>query len=151
MCNLKSPGQCSTLARGSDRMAVTGNAAFGDTRAHSMTMAESRRSGHWKWPAATATVALTAFPAWSADLSVKISHVSGAPLADAVVYLLPKAGTRVPVHPPRAMAIEQIDREFVPYVTPVQAGTTVNFPNRDTLLHHVYSFSPAKSFEIKLY
>ena len=33
----------------------------------------------------------------------------------------------------------------------IAVGTTVNFPNRDPLLHHVYSFSPAKSFEIKLY
>jgi len=27
----------------------------------------------------------------------------------------------------------------------------VTFPNRDPILHHVYSFSPAKPFEIKLY
>lgn len=33
----------------------------------------------------------------------------------------------------------------------VQAGTTVEFPNRDPFRHHVYSFSPAKSFELKLY
>jgi hypothetical protein len=39
----------------------------------------------------------------------------------------------------------------VPYVTVIQTGTTVTFPNRDPILHHVYSFSPAKPFEIKLY
>ena len=49
------------------------------------------------------------------------------------------------------MDVEQLDREFVPYVTVVQVGTTVTFPNRDPILHHVYSFSPAKTFEIKLY
>jgi hypothetical protein len=27
----------------------------------------------------------------------------------------------------------------------------VHFPNRDTVRHHVYSFSPAKNFELKLY
>jgi hypothetical protein len=36
-------------------------------------------------------------------------------------------------------------------VSVVQAGTMVNFPNRDDVRHHVYSFSPAKRFEIKLY
>jgi len=30
-------------------------------------------------------------------------------------------------------------------------GTAVNFPNRDRMQHHVYSFSPARKFEIKLY
>ena len=51
----------------------------------------------------------------------------------------------------RTVAIEQVDREFVPYVSVIQTGTAVTFPNRDAILHHVYSFSPAKSFEIKLY
>jgi plastocyanin len=51
----------------------------------------------------------------------------------------------------RQAAIEQADREFVPYVNVVQTGTSVSFPNRDPILHHVYSFSPAKTFEIKLY
>jgi hypothetical protein len=30
-------------------------------------------------------------------------------------------------------------------------GAEVAFPNRDTVRHHVYSFSPAKRFELKLY
>jgi hypothetical protein len=49
------------------------------------------------------------------------------------------------------VAVEQFDREFVPYVSVIQTGTTVTFPNRDPILHHVYSFAPAKTFEIKLY
>lgn len=47
--------------------------------------------------------------------------------------------------------IEQRNREFVPYVTIVQTGTAIEFPNRDPFKHHVYSFSAAKNFEIKLY
>jgi hypothetical protein len=38
-----------------------------------------------------------------------------------------------------------------PYVTVVQTGTAVDFPNNDTVRHHVYSFSQPKRFEIKLY
>jgi hypothetical protein len=30
-------------------------------------------------------------------------------------------------------------------------GTTVIFPNSDNIRHHVYSFSPAKKFELPLY
>jgi hypothetical protein len=36
-------------------------------------------------------------------------------------------------------------------VTAVQAGSTVIFPNNDTVQHHVYSLSKAKKFELPLY
>ena len=94
---------------------------------------------------------LAAGPAGADTLNVKVSDQSGKPLVDAVVMALP-ARPAPPVRPrPRPMAIEQKDREFLPFVTAVQVGTAVTFPNRDPLLHHVYSFSPAKVFEIKLY
>ena len=88
--------------------------------------------------------------AHGASMQAQVSDAAGKPLADAVVYAIP--GAPSDARPPRAaVAVEQIDREFVPYVSVVQAGTTVTFPNRDPILHHVYSFSPAKPFEIKLY
>jgi len=85
----------------------------------------------------------------AATLEVEVRDSAGAPVADAAVYAMPATGpteTRGKV-----VEIQQIDREFVPYLTIVQTGTTATFPNRDPILHHVYSFSPAKSFEIKLY
>ncbi len=96
-------------------------------------------------------ICLAAMPAIGATLTVSVNDLAGLPVVDAVVSAVAKPGTRVPPRTPRAVAIEQKDREFTPYVTVVQTGTQVNFPNRDPLLHHVYSFSPAKSFEIKLY
>lgn len=74
---------------------------------------------------------------------------AGKPVEDAAVVLEPVAGKAPQVK--RKATIEQRDREFVPYLTIVQKGTAVDFPNRDTLKHHVYSFSPAKTFELKLY
>lgn len=47
--------------------------------------------------------------------------------------------------------MDQIDKEFSPFVLPVREGQAVAFPNRDNVRHHVYSFSPAKPFEIRLY
>jgi hypothetical protein len=49
------------------------------------------------------------------------------------------------------VAIEQINKQFSPAITVIQVGTPVNFPNRDSVRHHVYSFSLAKTFELKLY
>ena len=86
----------------------------------------------------------------AASLEARVHDSTGAPLADAVVYALPAIAPPEP-RSRRTVAIEQVDREFVPYVSVIQAGTTVTFPNRDAILHHVYSFSPAKTFEIKLY
>jgi plastocyanin len=95
-------------------------------------------------------LALAAFAAGAATLQAQVKDASGKPLADAVVYAI--AGATYESKPSKApVAVEQVDREFVPYVTVIQVGTTVTFPNRDPILHHVYSFSPAKSFEIKLY
>lgn len=47
--------------------------------------------------------------------------------------------------------IGQRDKQFTPQVLIVQTGTSVNFPNFDTVRHHVYSFSPIKVIDIKLY
>ena len=42
-------------------------------------------------------------------------------------------------------------RRFVPMVSVVQTGAAVTFPNKDNIEHDVYSFSPAKRFELHLY
>ena len=39
----------------------------------------------------------------------------------------------------------------MPRVKPVLVGSPVSFPNRDDVRHHVYSFSPAKRFDLPLY
>lgn len=45
----------------------------------------------------------------------------------------------------------QRERQFTPYILVTQAGVPVNFPNRDPIAHHVYSFSQTKTFELPLY
>jgi hypothetical protein len=44
-----------------------------------------------------------------------------------------------------------VDKEFLPKVQAVLVGTPLTFPNRDDVRHQVYSFSPAKRFELPLY
>lgn len=90
--------------------------------------------------------------AGAASLSVEVTDAAGRPLADAAVYAALE-GSRAPGGrtPRRQVTIEQASLEFSPRMTVVQTGTAVRFPNRDSVRHHVYSFSPAKTFEIKLY
>jgi hypothetical protein len=85
----------------------------------------------------------------AATLDVVVVDQSGAPVNDAVVYAIPAAGS--PARPPSPGTILQREKTFIPTVTPIQTGTAIAFPNEDTVRHHVYSFSPAKVFELKLY
>jgi len=85
----------------------------------------------------------------AASLNVTVKDDKGSAVADAVVYAMPKV--KPPPTSPRGAAIEQKDKTFIPLVTAIQVGTAVSFPNHDIVRHHVYSFSPPKPFEIKLY
>jgi plastocyanin len=85
------------------------------------------------------------------SLAVSVVTPDGQPVADAVVVAVPNDAAAMAAAKPRAEALEQIDKEFVPKVKPVFVGSTVAFPNRDSVRHHVYSFSPAKRFELPLY
>ncbi len=101
--------------------------------------------------ATLATVLLTAaaLDANAATVELSVKDSKGAPLEDAAAWLTPKSGA-APVLK-REAAIAQRDKTFIPSVTIVQTGTPIRFPNQDPFRHHVYSFSPAKTFEIKLY
>ena len=85
-----------------------------------------------------------------AAVTVQVLDVAGQPVADAAVYAEPASG-QVPPKSQKTVDIEQKGRKFLPTVTVIQAGTNISFPNNDTVRHHVYSFSPAKVFELKLY
>ena len=84
------------------------------------------------------------------SVSVVVGDAAGGPLGDAVVMLEPTAG-HAPVKPMTGVQIAQHDLQFDPQLSVVTVGTSVLFPNQDTVRHHVYSFSAAKTFQIKLY
>jgi plastocyanin len=88
-----------------------------------------------------------AHEACAGSLQVTVQDGKGGPVADAVVYAI--GSTRAA--PEKQAVIDQRDKQFVPYVTALQVGTSVLFPNSDNIRHHVYSFSPAKKFELPLY
>lgn len=98
---------------------------------------------------AAAALAFLLWPmsATAANLNLTITTSdSNAPVAGAVVYL-----DRVDDVAPISAEIYQKDREFHPKILILPVGSQVEFPNRDNTQHHVYSFSPAKTFNIELY
>ena len=93
-----------------------------------------------------------AAPAWAGDLTVTLRTPSKQPVVDAVVMVSPMTGSfgvATQVAGPYRMA--QKNMAFAPFVLIVPVGAEVYFPNLDPVRHHVYSFSAAKPFELKLY
>lgn len=88
--------------------------------------------------------------AQAAPVTVQVADAQGRPIAGAVVFLESPAAAKA-ARPLERVEVAQAQRQFVPPVSVVTLGSAVQFPNLDTVRHHVYSLSPAKRFELKLY
>jgi plastocyanin len=94
-------------------------------------------------------LALGPAAASAVPVTVQLRSAGGQPMADAAVAIEVRGR---PARTTTAKAeIGQRDRQFTPQLLIVQTGTAVNFPNFDTVRHHVYSISPIKVIDIKLY
>lgn len=89
--------------------------------------------------------------AGATGVAVQVQDVTGKVLPDTVVYIEPEGAPLPPVGKQPSAQIEQKGLKFLPLVTVVQTGTTINFPNNDKVRHHIYSFSSAHKFDQKLY
>ena len=93
---------------------------------------------------------LLAAQASAAPLTVRVVDSKGLPVRDAVVTLR-SAGSSARPSAAGSYSVSQKDMQFHPFVLVVPVGAKVSFPNLDPTRHHVYSFSPAKKFELKLF
>jgi plastocyanin len=90
------------------------------------------------------------YSASAGELAFSFKDKDGTAIADVVAYA-ESSQTMTPQTSTGNAAMDQIDKEFVPYVMAIRTGTAVSFPNKDNIRHHVYSFSKPKTFELKLY
>jgi plastocyanin len=96
-----------------------------------------------------AGIALSA-PLAATSLTVRVVDASGKPVRDAVVSLYPSSGVKA-ARSGGHYVVSQQNIQFHPFLTIVPVGADVSFPNLDNTKHHVYSFSAAKRFELKLF
>ena len=96
------------------------------------------------------TTALWANSTGATPHTIVVTDQTGQPAHPAVVSVLVD-GTPARAAKGAQGQMAQRDKAFVPTLLVVQTGTPVSFPNFDTVRHHVYSFSPTKPFELKLY
>ncbi|EJE8556239.1 methylamine utilization protein [Vibrio vulnificus] len=104
----------------------------------------SKRTIHLLW------LSLVSLPCLAADLTIRVFTQQGEPLENAVVFLKSEALLQS-LQPMPVTELSQNNRTFTPNVLVITKGSAVEFPNRDRVRHHVYSFSNAKTFELKLY
>jgi plastocyanin len=86
----------------------------------------------------------------AATLAIAVELPDGHPLPDAVVTVEPM-DRKLPPPAPAHAVMDQMHRMFAPEVLVVALGSTVSFPNSDSVSHQIYSFSPAKRFQLPLY
>ena len=101
--------------------------------------------------AAFALGATGVVPASADVLTVQVLGPNAEPVPEVAVFV---EGSRLSAAaraaPPTAV-MDQVDKRFVPHVLVVRTGTLVEFPNRDVVAHHVYSFSKPNDFTLPLY
>ena len=85
------------------------------------------------------------------EVSATLTDAAGKPVPDAVLSLTPLDAPAPATPLATDIEISQIGEQYRPYVTPVRVGTTVEFPNKDPIQHHLYSVSKPKPFEKPLY
>jgi len=89
-------------------------------------------------------------PLLAATLLIHVQTPDGHALAGVVVTARPldaPARRAAPVH----AIMDQVNRAFAPDLLVVSVGSTVAFPNSDSVSHQIYSFSAAKRFQLPLY
>lgn len=84
-----------------------------------------------------------------AKYTISVVDQNKKPVTDAVIsFVAPHKNT---TKAPKLAVMDQVAQQFSPKVLVVEKNQQVVFPNSDNTRHHVYSFSEAKPFEIKLY
>ncbi|MGM0857758.1 MAG: Cupredoxin [Pseudomonadota bacterium] len=87
-------------------------------------------------------------PVVASDARISVTDADGQPLPNAVVEVYFPGGTSADTG---VEQVSQHDAAFHPEVLAIPVRSQVEFPNHDTTRHHVYSFSPAKTFDLNLY
>ncbi|MEL6825481.1 MAG: methylamine utilization protein [Pseudomonadota bacterium] len=89
--------------------------------------------------------------AQSEKLTVKVTDHRGAPIAGAVISFTPVVRADNAQSPQGDIVVRQKDLQFQPFTTLAPIGSEITFKNEDDVLHHVFSFSKTKRFNLTLF
>lgn len=86
----------------------------------------------------------------AATLVIHVQAADGQALGGAVVTVHPLDAAARRAAPVRAV-MDQVNRAFEPDLLVIPVGSTIEFPNSDSVSHQIYSFSAPKRFQLPLY
>ncbi len=100
-----------------------------------------------------APVAKSFAEGFTIDGKITILDHSGKPKSDHsnVIVFLDEMQNAPPNAPESHAVMTQANKQFAPKFLPIVAGTTVDFPNEDTVFHNVFSLSKAQPFDLGIY
>lgn len=130
-------------------MAARGEEIGGKLRRCARVGAASNRAVRRAGLASFIVLAAWPFGGSAASLKVAVTRPDGTPVAGAVVLLHGPSGSKA--QPPATFVVDQVNLTFTPDLTIVPVGSSIRFPNSDAVSHQIYSFSPAKRFQLPLY
>jgi plastocyanin len=90
-------------------------------------------------------------PVAAGTLVAQIKDRNGNPVPNAVIYAIPVGVPAPAVSPSATGIVEQQMFKFEPFVSVVQTGTRMRFPNKDRTEHHLKVLSGPSAFEFKVY
>jgi hypothetical protein len=119
-------------------------------------------------PAWLLVLAGTCAGSWSATIEgrVELAKTRSAPVVTKRYQIVARGGVLTPSPPiaviylegnfprPATLPVQQMSQKdllFVDPLLPVRVGTKVEFPNLDDTFHNIFSFSPAKRFDLGRY
>jgi plastocyanin len=88
-------------------------------------------------------------PAQAGTISVQALLADHKAFSGAVITLQGAAAHTAAA--PQSAIVDQVNLAFVPDIIVIPAGSTVEFPNSDSVSHQIYSFSSTKRFQLPLY
>jgi plastocyanin len=94
---------------------------------------------------------LAATSSYGGEVGVVVVDKDGQPVSDVAVYATRTDGRQQIESRAGTAVMDQVGKQFVPHLLVVQTGTSVEFPNSDTVAHHVYSFSHPNKFTLPMY
>lgn len=95
-------------------------------------------------------ITLLLFFTHASAIDIQVVDNKGTPVPNAVLSFK-STSIILPVVDDKKALMDQVNYQFDPRILVVAKGQWVDFPNSDDVRHHVYSFSKAKQFEIKMY
>lgn len=89
----------------------------------------------------------------TAQAGLLVGHLTdknGQAMGNAVLFATPLDTPSPAKKPGETSIVAQENYAFSPFLTVIRSGTQVRFPNKDNHEHHLKSFSPAKTFELRV-